>query len=123
MLKDIMKALELVMNLFINFKKISIMLKFILKFILPGFAYRQNKIISTFVKASNDAQKLDDQIREDLLEKDKQIERIQQQMSYVNVIREKNRRFIKNISKLIGDEEDAIVVSPVDDSTNGSVGN
>jgi hypothetical protein len=52
------------------------MLKLILKFLRPDFASRQGKIISSFVKASKDAQKLDAQIAEDLQEKQSQIIKI-----------------------------------------------
>lgn len=95
------------------------MLKLILKFLRPDFASRQGKIISSFVKASKDAQKLDAQIAEDLQEKQSQIIKIEKEMSVVNGSKAKNLKFIANISKFIGYEENNVVDSPAGDDTNG----
>jgi hypothetical protein len=92
-------------------------------FFKVDFGQKHGKIISTFAKAAEDAKRLEKEMGEHIEAKEAHIAKINAEIATVNAVKEQSAKFSRNLSKLIGNEEVIVPVSPVDDSADGPGGN
>ena len=84
---------------------------------------KHGKIISSFVKASEQAKKLEEKMHSHILSKKADIEKIAAEIEEVNAVKEQTSKFSKNLLKLIGNEEIVVPLDTADNSTDESSAN